>query len=183
MKYEHDMPCPPPSLPAPWALLLRRMGRRCGVDLRETSFGEGRPWPRVKNEDGTLELGRVFLARGTRLWAHKGGTLSIGDGTVLDENVEIVAWNRVTVGSDCYLGWEVLVMDTDLHEINGQPLDNRPVSLGDRVHVGCRAVILKGVTIGDGAVIHPGAIVTRDVPAGGEARGAEATQIRRVKKP
>lgn len=179
MNRPEPMPFPPRHLAAPWAFLLRRAGARCGADLRRVRFGAGRPRPHVKNEEGSLELGRVFLARGTRLWAHKGGLLRIGDGTLLDENVEIVAWHRVTVGDGCYLGWEVLVLDTDLHPVGDRPLDNRPVSIGNGVHVGCRALILKGVSIGDGAVIHPGAIVTRDVPAGGEARGAEATQIRR----
>jgi len=183
MTHGERTPFPSRSLPAPWAFLLRRAAARRGVDLGQVRFGAGRPWPRVKNEDGTLELGRIVLARGTRLWAHKGGVLRIGDGTLLDENVEIVAWSRVIVGSGCYLGWEALIMDTDLHQVGGRPLDNRPVSLGDGVHVGCRAVILKGVSIGDGAVIRPGAVVTRDVPAGGEARGAEAAVIRRNQNP
>jgi acetyltransferase-like isoleucine patch superfamily enzyme len=41
-----------------------------------------------------------------------------------------------------------------------------PVMIGDQTWIGCRALILKGVHVGDGAVIEAGAIVTRDVPAG-----------------
>ncbi len=144
------------------------------VDLSKVTFGSGSPPPLVINEAGRMLLGRVFLAAGTRLWAHKGGELAIGDGTVLDAGVEIVAWARVTIGKNVYLGWDALVMDTDLHSVGGRPLVNRVVTIGDNVRIGCRAMILKGVTIGEGAVIHPGSIVTRDVPAGAEVRPPEA---------
>jgi len=178
-----DLERPGAELSPAWAGLLRLRARRGGADLSAVVFGAGRPWPRIQNEAGRIDLGRVFLARGVRLWAHKGGALAIGDGTVLDENAEVVAWNEVRIGRGCYLGWDVLILDTDLHEVAGRPLNNRPVLLGDHVYVGCRAVILKGVRVGSGAVIHPGAIVTRDVPDGGAARGPEATLIRRCGNP
>ena len=122
-----------------------------------------------------MVLGDVFLATGVRLWAHKGGVLTIGDGTVLDAGVELIAWEHLTIGRDSYLGWDVLVMDTDLHGAAGQPVINRPVAIGNRVRIGARAMILKGVTIGDGAIIHPGSIVTRDVAAGAEIGPPPAT--------
>lgn len=145
-------------------------GDRSGADLVHVTFGSGRPAPLVNNEAGKMVLGKIFLAAGTRLWAHKGGLLAIGDGTVLDAGVELIAWMSVRVGKRCYLGWDVLVMDTDLHAIGERPLINKPVSIGDDVRIGARAMILKGVTIGDGVVIHPGSIVTRNVPAGAEVR-------------
>jgi len=157
--------------PASW---FRRKGIYGGVDVAQVTFGAGSPTPLVNNEAGRMSLGRVFLAAGTRLWAHKGGELVIGDGSVLDAGVEIIAWERVTIGKNVYLGWDALVMDTDLHSVGDRPLVNRAVTVGDNVRIGCRAMILKGVTIGEGAVIHPGSIVTRDVPAGAEIRPPEA---------
>jgi len=154
--------------PSPWSWWLRWRAGRAGADLSRAILGAGRPWPLVKNEGGSLDLGRVFLAAGSRLWAHRGGALSLGDGTVLDAGAEIVAWTQVRIGRGCYLGWDALVMDTDLHGLDGRPLANRPVAIGDGVRIGARAMILKGVTIGDGAIVRPGAIVTRDVPAGAE---------------
>jgi len=136
------------------------------VEARDVTVGRGLPLPQLKNEDGSMDLGRVFLASGTRLWSHKGGRLHVGNETVLDERAEVIAWENVSIGESCYLGWDVLVMDTDLHAIAGKPMKNRPVYIGNGVWIGCRAIILKGVTIGDRAVIAPGAIVTRDVPNG-----------------
>jgi len=159
---------------------LRRRAARGGVDASGVTFLAGSPKPQIKNEGGAMHLGRVTVASGVRLWAHKGGRLAVGDDTVLDEGVEIISWASVTIGRRCYLGWDVLIMDTDLHTVGDAPLDNRPVVIGDNVRIGCRCMVLKGVTIGDGAVIHPGAIVTRDVPAGAEVRPVEARLLKRI---
>jgi acetyltransferase-like isoleucine patch superfamily enzyme len=161
--------------PSRWTSLLRRKGARAGVDLSAVTFGAGRPQALINNEAGTMRLGRIFLAAGSRLWSHKGGALTIGDDTVLDAGAEVIAWGRVVIGKNCYLGWDALVLDTDLHHIGGYPLVNKPVTIGDNVYVGCRAIILKGVTVGDGALILPGSILTRDVPAGATVRPPEAT--------
>jgi len=166
--------------PSCWSACLRRRAARSNVDLSRATLGAGRPWPWIRNEAGTMALGDAFLAAGVRLWAHKGGVLTIGDGTVLDAGVELIAWERLTIGRDCYLGWDVLVMDTDLHGAADRPAVNRPVAIGDRVRIGARAMILKGVTIGDGAIIYPGSIVTRDVSAGAEIGPPPATAKNRA---
>jgi len=158
----------------------RFKGDRAGVDIAQARFGSGSPAPCIHNEGGRLTLGRVFLAAGVRLWSHKGGELSIGDHTVLDAGVELIAWTRVTIGQHCYLGWDVLVMDTDLHGAGNRPVVNRPVTIGDHVRIGARAMILKGVTIGAGATIQPGSIVTGDVPAGTEVAPPPAIMKPRV---
>ena len=182
MNPEQLFPLLPEALQKPscWTFLLRRKGARSGVDLSLVTFGAGRPLPLIKNDAGTMRLGRVFLAAGIRLWSQKGGELILGDGTVLDAGAEVIAWARVTIGKNCYLGWDVLVLDTDLHRIGGAPLVSKPVAIGDDVYIGCRAIILKGVTIGDGALIHPGSIVTRDVTAGTAVRPPEAMLKGRV---
>jgi acetyltransferase-like isoleucine patch superfamily enzyme len=144
----------------------RFRGKRDGADFAQVRFGRGRPAPLLHNENGRMQLGRIFLAQGTRLWSNQGGVITVGDGTVLDAGAEIIAWSSVTIGRDCYLGWDVLVMDSDLHQIGARPLVNKPVVIGNGVRIGARAMILKGVSIGDGAVIHPGCVITRDVPAG-----------------
>lgn len=165
--------------PSRWTFLLKFLARRRGIDLGKVTLGRGRPWPNLKREDGTMDLGRIFLAPGTRLWAHMGASLSIGDGTVVDERAELIAWEGLTIGHNAYIGWDVLVMDTDLHAAPGKQLRNRPVRIGDNVTIGCRSILLKGVIIGNGAVVQPGSIVTRDVPDGGEARVRLAEPIRR----
>lgn len=60
-----------------------------------------------------------------------------------------------------------------------QAKKTKPVCIGNHVWIGQRAMILKGVSIGDGAIIAAGAVVTRDVPAGCLAAGVPAKVIRK----
>ena len=61
------------------------------------------------------------------------------------------------------------------HEVRASGLElAKPITIGNRVWIGGRSVILPGVTIGDFAVIAAGAVVSRDVPAGAVVRGVPA---------
>jgi acetyltransferase-like isoleucine patch superfamily enzyme len=106
-----------------------------------------------------------------------GARLSIGDGTFLNRNVEIVAWKEVSIGRFCQVGWDTVILDTDQHPMPGRVRHDRPVRIGDHVWIGARAVILKGVSIGDGAVVGAGSIVTHDVPPGATVVGPSARVI------
>jgi RNA polymerase sigma-70 factor (ECF subfamily) len=74
--------------------------------------------------------------------------IRIGDGTYLNRNTEIVAARSVTIGRDCQIGRDVLIMDTDQHAMPGREMVIDPVVIEDRVWIGARAIILKGVRIG-----------------------------------
>lgn len=107
----------------------------------------------------------------------RGAVLSIGDGSFVNHRSEIVAHERVTIGRGCLLAWDVQVVDSDSHRMDGRP-HTAPISIGDRVWIGCRATVLKGVTIGDGAVVAAGSVVTRDVPARALVAGNPARVVR-----
>jgi acetyltransferase-like isoleucine patch superfamily enzyme len=78
--------------------------------------------------------------------------------------VQVIVAQSVHIGGGVKIGWDTIIMDTDLHGHSGQPTKTRPVVIEDDVWIGCRAIILKGVRIGEGAVVGAGAIVTNDVP-------------------
>ncbi|HSV66133.1 MAG TPA: acyltransferase [Mycobacteriales bacterium] len=123
--------------------------------------------------------GMVSLQRGVRVVVDS-GTLTIGHGTNVNGLTKILVAESVTIGRDCTLSWDVQVLDNDFHTItvDGEPKPSRAaIVIGDRVWVGTRAVILKGVTIGDGAVVAAGAVVTRDVPAGAVVGGLPAKVV------
>ena len=90
--------------------------------------------------------------------------IEIGQGTFVNHRTEIVAHRSVRIGRDCLLAWDVLVLDSDSHSVDGSA-PTAPVSIGDGVWIGCRATVLKGVTVGDGAVVAAGSVVVTDVPA------------------
>lgn len=56
----------------------------------------------------------------------------------------------------------------------------KPIRIEDRVWIGCGAIILPGVTVGEGAVIAAGAVVAEDVPAYTAVGGVPAKVIRKI---
>jgi acetyltransferase-like isoleucine patch superfamily enzyme len=140
----------------------------------------GLPLIRIRNDGGRIEVGNCAFYPGIRLECRRGARISIGTGTYLNRNVEIIAQREVTIGQECKIAWDVVIMDTDLHGIGDAPAVAKPVRIGDRVWIGCRAIVLKGATIGDDAVVGAGAVVTRDVPPGAVVVGQAARVIRQA---
>jgi acetyltransferase-like isoleucine patch superfamily enzyme len=138
----------------------------------------GWPPPAVDNRGGRIEVDNCAFFSGVRLECWAGATIRIGNGTYLNRNVEIVAARSVTIGRDCKIARDVIVMDTDQHPLPGAELVVRPVTIGDRVWIGARALVLKGVRVGDDAVIAAGSVVTRDVPARAVVAGVPAKLVR-----
>lgn len=111
----------------------------------------------------------------------------IGPGCVLSNNISLIAVQKITLGASCMLGDFCSIMDSEFHGVSVAtrhlPGESAPVTLGDNVWVGSRAMILKGVTIGDNSVVAAGSIVTKDVPANTLVAGIPAKIIRRVDTP
>jgi acetyltransferase-like isoleucine patch superfamily enzyme len=91
------------------------------------------------------------------------GTIELGENVFINARSEIRCEQHISIGNDCILSFDVVVMDTDFHYLEGSERV-APVVLKDHVWVGARVTILKGVTIGEGSVIAAGAVVTHDVP-------------------
>ena len=92
----------------------------------------------------------------------------------------------ITIGSNCLIGADVLIADTDFHSIrplgrraNLDParINSKAVHIGDNVFLGARAVVLKGVTIGSDSVVGAGSVVRHDIPAGSIAFGNPAVIV------
>lgn len=123
--------------------------------------------------------GRFCVYYGGDIIVFPGGKLVLGSGGC-NSDVKIRCTERIEMGRDVFLSHNVTVMDSDAHEISGGRSGmTGPVKIGDHVLVGTHATILKGVTIGDGAVIAANSVVTRDVPENCLAAGVPAKVIRR----
>ena len=163
-----------PALNARWHL---RHANRAGA--RITLRGR----PRIVNE-GTLWLGDRVRLDSTQakleLAAIDGGHLEIGDNVFINFGTSIVAASRVSIGSDSLIGTHVTVMDTDFHRVEDKAWDTsgQPITIGQRVWLGNRSIILKGVNIGDDSVVAAGAVVTRDVPPRTVVAGNPARVVR-----
>ncbi len=131
---------------------------------------------------------------------HDRGRVEIGAYTAIS-GIRIEAATEVVIGRYCQISYHV-----DIHDNNGHPLDpekrrnqmvrvhengmdlnsvyeseTEPVVIGDNVWIGHDATILKGVTIGDNAVIATGSVVTRDVPPGTVAAGNPAKIVKEIR--
>lgn len=94
------------------------------------------------------------------------GKLELGDQFRITARSTIVAKKEVIFGNKCLLSWDILVMDTDFHNItdlNGVIL-NKPteIIIGNKVWIGCRSTILKGAKIPDSSIVGANSIVTKE---------------------
>lgn len=135
--------------------------------------------PEIDDRGGRIEVGDCGFFPGVRLECWRDAVIRIGSGTYLNRNTEIVAALSVEIGRDCKIGRDVIVMDTDQHELAGRPL-GQPVIIEDRVWIGARAIVLKGVRIGHDSIVGAGTIVTRSVPPGSVVAGQPARIIRTI---
>ena len=112
--------------------------------------------------------GDVILYEGVGVRITEGAKLSIGDHTYINRSASIDCTQEITIGDYCAISDNVQILDSDFHPITYNDKTStmsKPVHIGDHVWIGRSVIILKGVTIGDGAIIAAGSIVTRDVPA------------------
>jgi len=146
-------------------------------------YSGGRPYPKIIHKGGILVAGNCQFYSGVRLEIGENGILEIGNGSYLNRNTLIVCEKRIDIGKNCKIAWDVVIMDSDLHPINSEPIVNKSVIIEDNVWIGCRSIILKGVTIGEGAVVAAGSVVTKDIPAFTIWGGAPAKFIGHVNDP
>ena len=108
----------------------------------------------------------------------KNSKLTLGSG-FCNSNVKIRCTNSITIGNNVAISHDVTIMDSDAHDIDyfGYQM-TKPVIIEDNVWIGSRAIILKGVKIGEGAIIAAGAVVTKNVPSNSIAAGNPARIIK-----
>jgi acetyltransferase-like isoleucine patch superfamily enzyme len=138
---------------------------------------------------GRIELGRwSWLGHGTKIRCHE-GVVSIGAKTVLGQECTISAYQHVSIGRECVVADRVMLIDFDHgvvevdRPIRLQGIYKRDVRVGNNVWIGYGACILRGVTIGDNAIVGASAVVTKDVPANAVVAGIPARVIRMREEP
>lgn len=111
-----------------------------------------------------------------------GVNITLGEAVFLNAGCTILDCAAVTIGDRCALGPNVQIYCADHHRDPVKRCDEGleialPVTLGRRVWIGGGAILLPGVSIGDGAIVGAGSVVTRDVPAGATVAGNPARFI------
>ena len=138
---------------------------------------------------GRVRFGRfVWVGDGTKIRCHEGEVI-IGAKTVLGQECTISAYQHVRIGEQCVIADRAMFIDFDHgmveveRPIRRQGIYKRDVDVGSNVWIGYGACVLRGVKVGDNAVIGTNAVVTADVPANAVVGGVPAKVLRMREAP
>ena len=139
-----------------------------------------------------LKIGAHVTLQSTALATEKNALIEIGDYCFIG-SATIAASKQIIIGNYVYIAGGVTIVDTDFHPIDPAErlrdtiaistvgdktrrphFESAVVIIEDDVWIGFNATILKGVTIGKGSIIQPGAVVIKNVPAGSMVSGNPA---------
>lgn len=139
--------------------------------------------------DGRFTLqrqhGELHIAERAHLWpdvkisiigsAGSPATVRIGRSCTIGDRTQIHACRLVSVGDRVRISWDVTLLENNYHANS-----RGPIRIEDDAWIGCRAIVLGGVTIGRGAVVAAGAVVTKDVPPNAVVAGNPARVVREL---
>ena len=169
-----------------WRRCLTRAGRRWSTD-GPVFFG--RRLELEVSRRGRVKFGRfVWIGDGTKIRCHE-GEVEIGAKTVIGQECTISAYQRVRIGEQCVIADRAMFIDFDHgvveveRPIRLQGIYKRDVEVGSNVWIGYGACILRGVRVGDNAIVGTNSVVTRDVPANAVVGGVPARVLRMREAP
>lgn len=146
----------------------------------------GATHPKLHASKFTVNAGAVIRHTGIQGAAigpgtvlHVEGEFAIGD-SYINSDARIICGDRITIGDDCAIAWDVTLIDDDRHQhsVHDEPRpQTKPITIGDGVWIAHGASVQKGVTIGDGAIVGSNATVTDNVPANALVAGTPACVI------
>lgn len=123
----------------------------------------------VWNIQGTLVIqGNTRFMMGSYLLVADKATLTIGgDEQIFGTNVRILCFDRITLGKNVRMAWDVQIMDSSFHYIelledHSMPKLTSPVVLGDNIWVGNRTTISKGAAVASWTVVASNSLINKD---------------------
>lgn len=145
-------------------------------------------WVRKVRSNGLIVMKRNSLIKiknnfriysSCKIVMKENSVMSLGSGYI-NSNVNINCTEKITIGEGVAISENVIIRDSDTHPIFSDPNHKmtKEIFIGNKVWIGMNVIVLKGVTIGDGAIIAAGAIVTKDVPAQTMVAGIPAKVVK-----
>lgn len=143
-----------------------------------------------------ITIGRDCIINARIAFDRSGAAFECGDRCFVGAS-HMVSAERITLGNDVIISWGVTIVDHNSHAIEWDQRANdvldwskgakdwshvtiAPVQIHDKAWIGFNASILKGVTIGVGAIVAAGAVVTKNVPPYSIVAGNPARFVRSV---
>lgn len=131
------------------------------------------------DENSILEVKDFFsIYYGADIILFENAKLKLGSG-FFNSNIKIRCHEEIEIGENVAISHDVTIMDSDAHEGLWEGYEKtKPIKIGNHVWIGTRVTILKGVTIGDNAIIAAGSVVTKNVPNNTIVAGVPAKVIK-----
>jgi galactoside O-acetyltransferase len=156
-------------------------------------FGRGRV-------EADLRVGDLCDLEGAWVIDDPDASISIGSRTELNAGSLLDCVCRIEIGDDVLVAAEVYIADHDSHSADWEHrrhdhmarragardwsvVPKAPVRIENKAWIGRRAMVFKGVTIGEGAIVAAGSVVTRSVEPWTLVAGVPARQVRKLDQP
>jgi acetyltransferase-like isoleucine patch superfamily enzyme len=153
--------------------------------FRARSFERWKPFRLERGLMLTRRHGILEIAASAHIWpdvkisilgtAAAPARVRIGGHTGIGDRTQIHACRSVEIGDRCAISWDVTILENNYHAHS-----KGPIVIADDVWIGCHAIILSGVTIGRGAVVAAGSVVTKDVAPNAVVAGNPARVVREL---
>ena len=174
---------------------------------QRTSFTESaRIDCRGNHEVVRVWIGNDCLLGCTFVFESERGKIKIGSRTFINGGTHLISRSEILIGDDVTIAWGVWIYDHDSHSLDWRLrvedirrqnedfysgrdfiankewscVNTAPIQICDKAWIGMNAIILKGVTIGEGAIVGAGAVVTHDVPAWTVVAGNPAREVKKI---
>jgi acetyltransferase-like isoleucine patch superfamily enzyme len=129
--------------------------------------------------NGQIEIGRdCYIGENARIWS--ASKISIGDRVLIAHEVNVFDNNTHPISAHARHRHYKEIVNTGFPKAPGYSLNERPVVILDDAWVGARAIIMPGCTIGKGAIVGAGSVVTSDVAPYTIVAGNPARLIREI---
>ncbi len=154
-----------------------------------------------------LKIGHHSIIDGQFIFEKDSGYIEIGNRVHIGSS-QFISVNEIKIGNDVTIAWDCLFYDHNSHSIewmerrfdtereyedfcstgdmlknkNWEVVKSRPIVIKDKAWIGVGCKVLKGIIIGEGAIIGAGSVVTRDVPDWTVVGGNPAVVIKNLRK-
>lgn len=171
------------------------------VEAPDATIHDSATFRILSKEEGAVKIGAGTHVRGELLTFWDGGRITIGENCYLGDGTRVWSQSSIVIGNDVLVSHLVDIHDTDGHPIDPDDRveDSRailsgkgyltptktksaPVVIEDRVWIGFKATIFKGVTVGEGAIVAACSVVTKNVPPMTIVAGNPARKVGDVTK-
>ena len=154
---------------APTAKIEMKPNSIFEFNMMEDPFRKVRPSRLILKDNSRLVCkGHIQTFEAVKIECLPNAVVEIGDKSYINHDSEIRCRERITIGNNVSIAYNVLIQDSDYHttyDDNGNPKPQTlPIVIGDNVWIGANAIILKSVSIGEGSTVAAGSVVTKSVP-------------------